>query len=209
MPPWYKDAAQNMRETAKILPLRKVFFSAAICTIMFYNNGALCGIFTLWSNARPKKEGLPVSSHKVKLEIGGSSYVVSTNDSEEYLLGLAERLDRDMNQVMIETPNASVTAAAVITALAYLDEAEKSAFGADNMRAQIQGYLEDASRARLMAEEAKREVDRLRRELAHYEGRAAGKGQPRAAEPLLDTGAPEAPAAPGAPPAGQMGLEDL
>lgn len=111
-------------------------------------------------------------SHKVKLEICGSSYVVSTSDSEEYLLGLADRLDADMNQVMLDTPNASVTAAAVITALAYLDEAEKSAFGADNMRTQIQDYLEDAAKARMEAEEAKRDADQLRRQLNFYEQKA-------------------------------------
>lgn len=127
-------------------------------------------------------------SHRVKLEICGSSYVVSTNDTEEYLLGLAERLDRDMNQVMINTPNASVTAAAVITALAYLDEAEKSASGADNMRAQIQGYLEDATKARLTAEEAKRENERLRNELTHYERAERSRGKAKAEAELLDYG---------------------
>lgn len=143
-------------------------------------------------------------SHKVKLEICGSSYVVSTNDSEEYLLGLAEKLDTDMNQVMFDTPNASVTAAAVITALGYLDEAEKSAFGADNMRAQIQDYLEDAAKARLESENAKAEVQRLRGELKYYQEREA-KGHRSAP-------------APAAPPEtdildaldeDQMGLEDL
>lgn len=112
-------------------------------------------------------------SRKVRLEIGGSSYVVSTNDSEEYLLGLAERLDQDINKIMVETPNASVTAAAVITALGYLDEAEHNAFGADNMRAQLQDYLEDAAKSKLAAEESRREVERLRKELNKYEQKAA------------------------------------
>ena len=137
-----------------------------------------------------------MASFKVKLEICGSSYVVSTNDSEEYLRALAERLERDMNQVMEQSPNASVAAAAVGTALGYLDEAEKSNMGADNMRAQIQGYLEDASKARMAAEEAKREAERLRRELAHYEGGAREKThRPAEAQPLLNLGGEPKPAA--------------
>lgn len=139
-----------------------------------------------------------MAARKVKLEIGGSSYVVSTNDPEDYLLGLAARLDADMNTLMIETPNASVTAAAVITALGYLDEAEKSAFGADNMRAQIQDYLEDAARARMAAEEAKREVERLRRELAYYEKKAP-KGKAPETRSEETTAAVEQPLAPEAP----------
>lgn len=123
-----------------------------------------------------------MSTHKVKLEICGSSYVVSTNDPEEYIMGLAERLDADMDKLMKQTPNASVTAAAVITALGYLDEAEKNASGADNMRAQIQDYLEDAAKARLEAENARRDVERLRREVAYYEKQAARTAAKPAAE---------------------------
>lgn len=154
-------------------------------------------------------------SHKVKLEICGSSYVVSTSDSEEYLLGLADRLDADMNQIMLDTPNASVTAAAVITALGYLDEAEKSAFGADNMRAQIQDYLEDAAKARMEAEEARREADRLRREIQFYEQKAGvgAKPAPAAAAPaaadIADLADLAGLAAGDDVPDGQLGLEDL
>lgn len=143
-------------------------------------------------------------SQKVKLEICGSSYVISTNDSAEYLLGLAEKLDADMNQVMIDTPNASVTAAAVITALGYLDEAEKNAFGADNMRAQIQDYLEDASKARLAAEEAKQEAERLRNELAWYENQAAAARQEAAQPKSASSAEPEVQNL-----EGQLGIEDL
>lgn len=157
-----------------------------------------------------------MASQKVKLEICGSSYVVSTNDTEEYLQGLAERLDRDMNQVMIDSPSASVAAAAVITALAYLDEAEKNAFSADNMRVQIQNYLEDASKARMMTEEYKKEVEKLRREVAHYENQAAGRNAARRKnEPLLDYGqnkeAPQQADASGPieQVEGQMGINDF
>lgn len=151
-----------------------------------------------------------MAANKVRLEVCGSSYVVSTSDTEEYLLGLAERLDKDMRQLMVDSPNASVTAAAVITALSYLDEAEKSAFGADNMRGQIQGYLEDASRAKVEAEEAKREAQRLRNELRHYEEAAKRTAKPK--ESLLDYGQNEKVVAPAAaaPPAepAKTGLPD-
>jgi hypothetical protein len=81
-----------------------------------------------------------------------------------------------------------------------LDEAEKSAFGANNMREQIQGYLEDASRARLQAEEARREVERLRRELAG--GERAGAQKARSSS-MLDIGEDN-----GAIP-GQLDVDDL
>ena len=117
-------------------------------------------------------------ANKIKLEICGSNYVIATTDTEEYVLSLAEKLDSDMTQMLASNPTASVTTAAVITALGYLDELKKSTSGADNMRAQIKDYLEDSSHARteaeedaakakLAAEEARREVERLRREIGY------------------------------------------
>ena len=106
-------------------------------------------------------------TNKIKLEICGSNYVIATTDTEEYVLSLAEKLDSDMTQMLASNPTASVTTAAVITALGYLDELKKSTSGADNMRAQIKDYLEDAAKAKLAAEEARREVERLRREIGY------------------------------------------
>ena len=106
-------------------------------------------------------------ANKIKLEICGASYVIATTDTEEYVLGLAEKRDADMTQMMTNNPSASIATAAVITALGYLDELKKSTSGADNMRAQIKDYLEDAAKAKLSAEEARREVERLRREIGY------------------------------------------
>lgn len=127
-------------------------------------------------------------SSKVKLDICGSTYMISTNDSPEHLTELAARLDEDMKKVM-QASNSSVVAAAVITALGYLDEETKTRFAADNMRAQIQDYLEDAATARLAAEEARRELERLRRELSYYEKKAKPEA-PKRKEPLLNVPPP-------------------
>ena len=72
-------------------------------------------------------------ANKIKLEICGYNYVIATTDTEEYVLSLAEKLDSDMTQMLASNPTASVTTAAVITALGYLDELKKSTSGADNM----------------------------------------------------------------------------
>ena len=106
---------------------------------------------------------MPVT--KVKLTICGSNYIVSTTDSEEYVNQLAERLDTDMTEIMTQNPSASVAASAVISALSYLDELNKNASSTDNMRAQIKAYLEDAAKAKLEAENARRQVEKLTAEL--------------------------------------------
>ncbi len=107
-----------------------------------------------------------MSMTKVRLDICGGDYVVSTNEDEAYLVELAAKLDADMQEIMLSSPSASVTTAAVLTALGYRDELQKSQTTAENMRAQIKDYLEDAARSKMELEDAKRELNRTKRELS-------------------------------------------
>lgn len=104
-------------------------------------------------------------ANKVRFTVCGSNYVVTSEETEDYVLGLAEELNKDMQDIMAATPSASVSTAAVVAGLGYLDGMQKALRAADNMRTQIKDYLEDAAKAQAAAEEAGREVERLRREL--------------------------------------------
>ena len=108
---------------------------------------------------------MPVN--KVRIDVCGCTYVISSPEQEDYVLSLASKLDKDMAAFMAQNANASVTTAAIMCALEYLDEHTKDGQGADNMRDQIKSYLEDAAKARFEVEDAKREVDRLRREVTY------------------------------------------
>ena len=103
-------------------------------------------------------------ANKVRLTICGSSYVISTNESEDYMQNLAERLNLDMNELMSSSNSVSITTAAM-TALNYRDELEKASGSADNMRRQIKDYLEDAASAKMAAEELRRENAALRKKV--------------------------------------------
>ena len=104
-------------------------------------------------------------TNKIRLEICGATYVVSSTDTEPYVTELAQRLDKNMNEILEVNPSASVTTAAVLCALEYLDEWQKSTLGADNMRAQIKDYLEDAARAKMQAEEYRQELEKLKQQI--------------------------------------------
>ena len=144
------------------------FFQNQLSIFLFFALNSIIGSRYLYAGAqRPARKGSLRVCRQIKLEICGASYVIATTDTEEYILSLAEKLDADMNQMMTNNPSASIATAAVITALGYLDELKKSTSGADNMRAQIKDYLEDAAKAKLSAEEARREVERLRREIGY------------------------------------------
>lgn len=106
-----------------------------------------------------------MATSKVRLNICGSSYVIATTESEDYMRNLADRLNLDMNELMAASNSVSITTAAVMTALNYRDELEKASGSADNMRRQIKDYLEDAASAKMAAEELRRENASLRKQV--------------------------------------------
>lgn len=100
--------------------------------------------------------------NKIKLTIAGSSYTINSIDGEAHVLELAQTLDSDIRKILEQSSSASVTAAAVLCAMTYLDKVDKSSKGADNMRLQIRQYLEDANKARYEAEKVKIELEKLK-----------------------------------------------
>ncbi len=103
---------------------------------------------------------------KIRLLIAGEEYNIGTDDDLDYVAKLGEELDKKISTLLRDNARISVTQAAIVTALEYADAAKKSETVSENLRTQIQEYLEDAARARTDAEISKRELERLSKELA-------------------------------------------
>ncbi len=103
---------------------------------------------------------------KIKLTIAGEEYKLGTEDKPEYVTEIAKELDEKISALMQGNSRISVTQAAIVTALEYVDLYKKSEITSENLRNQIQGYLEDAAKARSEAEISRRESERLSKELA-------------------------------------------
>ncbi|MCM1523556.1 MAG: cell division protein ZapA [Ruminococcus sp.] len=91
--------------------------------------------------------------NKVRVNICGKDYNLRTDDEPEYLLELAERVDREINELTRSKPGFGVQNAAVFVALTSLDTAYKAGQSIANVRTQIKAYVDDAAKAR--AEKAK------------------------------------------------------
>lgn len=102
---------------------------------------------------------------KIRLFIAGEEYNIGTDEDLDYVAGIGEELDKKITELMQNNSRISVTQAAIVTALEYADLYKKSEITSENLRNQIQGYLEDAARARTDAEISKRECERLAKEL--------------------------------------------
>lgn len=108
-------------------------------------------------------------SNKVAVTICGKSYVINTEDTPNYVVGLAKRLDKQISDMVAGNENISVTMAAVMSALNSMDETNKAAESIDNIRTQIKEYVDDAGRARMERDEAYREIDLLRTKISSLE----------------------------------------
>ncbi|NLX92629.1 MAG: cell division protein ZapA [Clostridiales bacterium] len=112
-----------------------------------------------------------MDKNKVRLSIGGADYFITTDDEVKYAQMLGEELDAEISKITRENSRVSITQAAVMGALHYADLAKKAEMSAENLRSQIQEYLEDAARAKTNAEVSRREAERLGKELATLRAR--------------------------------------
>ncbi|MBQ2092595.1 MAG: cell division protein ZapA [Clostridia bacterium] len=111
-----------------------------------------------------------MEKNKVKVSICGTDYYITTEDDPKYVLELANGLDERLTKIVHENTRLSITQAAILASLDYADTAKKATDTADNLRAQIKEYLEDSARYKMEAEVAKRDVERLEKELASLRG---------------------------------------
>ena len=111
-----------------------------------------------------------MEKNKVKVSICGSDYYITTEDDPKYVLELANGLDETLTKIVKDNNRLSITQAAILASLDYADTAKKATDTADNLRAQIKEYLEDSARYKMEAEVAKRDVERLEKEISSLRG---------------------------------------
>ncbi len=106
--------------------------------------------------------------NKIKIEICGAPYVISTTEDETYVKTLGVEIDKQVKQHMLDGSKVSLNGALVLAALNSVDAYRKSEQASDHMRAQLADYLEDATRARVELDDARREITRLNKLLEAY-----------------------------------------
>lgn len=107
--------------------------------------------------------------NKVRVTICGKEYALQTDESTSYVLGLAKRLDKQIEEMVNSSDNISTTAATILVALGALDDASKSNQSMDNIRTQIKDYVDDAGKARMERDEALKELELTKAKLACLE----------------------------------------
>ncbi|MBP1577404.1 MAG: cell division protein ZapA [Oscillospiraceae bacterium] len=80
-------------------------------------------------------------TNRVKIEILGTAYTITSQEDEAYILQLAAEIDERANMLLSASPKLTPIAAMVLCALDYADSLKKSEETADHLRAQITDYL--------------------------------------------------------------------
>ncbi len=111
--------------------------------------------------------------NRVKVRIIGREYTLITENSPEYTLDLASKLDSKMNEMLSASKTLSGIDVAILAALDAMDEASKSAENADNIRLQLGEYMTSADKSRQKADSAKKEISALQKKISELEEKVA------------------------------------
>ena len=99
-------------------------------------------------------------ANRVVVNICGQEYTFVAEESASYMQKVGAYVGDKMAEVL-NSAKVGRTDAAVLTAANITDELFKAQAVAEQLRAQIKGYLDEASRAQAEVSELKREIFRL------------------------------------------------
>ena len=103
-------------------------------------------------------------ANRVVVNICGEEYIFIAEESASYMQRVGAYVGDKMNEVLSGT-KVGRTDAAVLTAANIADELFKAQAAAEQLRSQIKGYLDEASKAQSEVSELKREIFRLQQRL--------------------------------------------
>ena len=103
-------------------------------------------------------------ANRVVISICGEEYTLVADEAPSYMQKVGGYVSDKMTDVM-NAAKVGRTDAAVLTAANLADELFKSQAAAEQLRGQIKGYLDEASKAQAEVSELKREVFRLQQRL--------------------------------------------
>ena len=102
--------------------------------------------------------------NRITVSICGTEYTLMAEESPAYMQKVAAMVDTKMSEIMAGG-RINRMDAAVLAAMNIADEMLKQQGGTENLRAQLKGYLDEASKAKAEVSELKREVFRLQQQL--------------------------------------------
>lgn len=102
-------------------------------------------------------------ANKIRFTVGGISYSIYSEDSEEYIYEIGRELERKMDRLAKQNPFLSTTMVAVLAAMDATDAMKKCEAQNDALAAELRDMTERCALARNAADRALRELEELKR----------------------------------------------
>ena len=103
--------------------------------------------------------------NRVKIEVAGSRYTISTTEEPGYVEELAKELDAQLTKLLGKNASLSINDALILCSLQCLADGRQTEKTADRLRQQFSGYMEEIKRAKEDIEARQKENDQLRGEI--------------------------------------------
>ena len=103
-------------------------------------------------------------ANRVVVNICGEEYTFVAEESPAYMQKVGAYVSQKMDEVL-SSAKVGRSDAAILTAANITDELFRTQAASEQLRSQIKGYLDEASRAQAEASDLKREVFRLQQKL--------------------------------------------
>lgn len=102
--------------------------------------------------------------NRVSVSICGMEYTFLSEENPSYMEKVAALVDEKMGEILA-AGRVSQMDAAILAAVNLADEMLKQQGNAENLRGQLKGYLDEASKAKSELSESKREIFKLQQQL--------------------------------------------
>ncbi|MDO5014413.1 MAG: cell division protein ZapA [Clostridia bacterium] len=106
-----------------------------------------------------------MAKDKIKITVYGNNYYIFSDEDPKFIESLGEELDKKIKSILSASPRLSITQAAILASLDYLNDAKQVEDSLDNLREQIASYLEETQRYKMEMEVAKRDLSKVEKEL--------------------------------------------
>ena len=103
--------------------------------------------------------------NKIEVKINNIEYTLVTNEQEEYVQRVALLVNKKMSKLVEQNPQLSTAMAAVLTSVNLADDYLKSEEVLDNLRVEINKYMDEARTATKELDEKRLEVETLKEDL--------------------------------------------
>lgn len=122
---------------------------------------------------------------KNTIHICNYTFTISSDDDQQYMDNIAAKVERRVKRIADDMPSRNMTEVALFVAMDYCDQCMKANGDGSNLRGQIKDYLQESGYARKQLDEAKKENEALKAELAALRKRLSANDAPASAVPTI------------------------